>query len=361
MLAGKPTRLSPAVHIKDSISRDGFVKVRLGHSSHGTVIVPDMIFAKAGPWRFFQPSFFGPCTIGFNVEDGLHIAQFSVDVGPPRSTSPTRLIVRIRSDAKIYVYPDGSQLYACQLTGPEHLASIGTGRCQRIANGDFVLRLFHQTNKTAFASIRASQELWTSSWNLQGTRRLKNVAYVYMTSLQKIERPEDLNRIAMASSGALRFQTTSSRFVEEVLEMQVYRENTAGRTHAVSVCVPTALLAPPHLYFHPLVSSEPAYYEIVGPEIFRIGLIPGSTLPIPRGTATPTEKSLKSFEYIVMGETSDIAGLAAPYDEEETDQVMHHERLVGSIDLFDFWLMNANSNQMDRPLLEKRNFEALGS
>lgn len=357
MLAGKPIRLSPATDIDQNNSHDGFIKVRLGHSDRGTVIIPEMIFAKVGPWRYFQPSFFGPCFIGFEIEDDLHIATFSVDVGPPRTAAPTRLIVKIRSDERILAFSDGSQLYACQIIGPQRLAPIATGRCQRMENGGFAIRLFHQTNRTAFASIRSTQELWASTWNLQGTRRLKNVTYVYLTSLPKIICQEDLNRIAMASNGILRFQTTSSRAVEEVLELQVYRENTRERTSRLEVYISTALLAPPHLLFHPMISSEPAYYEIVGPEIFRVGLTPGAKLPIPRGTATPTDDSLKSFEYIVMGDAGSTAGLAAPYDEEETLQVMHLEQLEDGNDLFEFWRKHANKNQMNRPDLERRTLE----
>lgn len=357
MLAGKPVRLSPAGDLEQGIWHEGFVKVRLGHSDRGTVIIPDMIFAKSGPWRFFQPSFFGPCIIGFNVEPGRHIAEFSADVGRPRSTMPTRLIVRIHSDAHVMAYPDGAQLYACQIKGPKHLAPCSSGRCKRMANGDFAVQLFHHTNKDAYFSIRASQEFWASSWNLQGTRRLKNVAYVYLTSLAKIEHPEDLNRIAMASDGILKFQTTSNRPIEEILEIQVYRESTTGRTNSLEVAVPTRLLAPPHLYYHPFVSSEPAYYEIVGPEIFRVGLLPGAKLPIQRGLAAPDEKTLKSFEYIVMGDTGNVTGLGSPYDEEDTVQVMHHEKLEQGIDMFDFWLKNANSNQMTRAFPERRDLD----
>lgn len=345
MLAGNPIRFSSVPELDQYVLYDGFIKLRLGHSRRGTVIVPDLIFAKAGPWRFFQPSFFGPCSIAFNVEVGLHVAKFSLDVGSPRSTLPTRLLVSVRSDAQVLAYPDGSQLYACQFDGPRHLAPCGSGRCRRMPDGDFALKLFHHTNPAAYASIRASQQLWASAWNLQGTRRLVNVAYVYFTSLPKIRRPEDLNRIAMASNGVLRFQTTSRRLREEVLEIQVYREKTTGRTSTLEIEVPSAFLAPSHLNFHPL-TDEPAYYEIVGPEIFRVGLQPGSVFPIPRSFANPLSDELKRFHYIVLGDTSEIDGLGAPYDEEETDQVMHHEQLDRGLNLFEFWLANANTDQV---------------
>lgn len=357
MLAGIPSRLSTPPVFGTGIVRDGFIKVRLGHSSRGTVIVPDMIFVKARPWRFLQPSFFGPCAIGFNVEPNLHIAKFSVDVGAPRSRSLVRLGIQMRSDSKALSYPDGSQLYACNITGPRHLAPFGSGRSQRLASGDFAVELFHHTGKAAYSGICASQELWSSTWNLQGTRRLKNVAYVYLTNLPKIEHPDDLTRIAMSSNGVLRFQTTSNRPTEEIVELTVYRESTVARTHAIQVGVPTSLLAPPHIYLHPFVPPNPAYYEIVGPEIFRVGLMPNAKLPIPCGVATPDDNDLKSFEYVVMGDAGSSAGLAAPYDEENTSQIMHHERLDKGIDLFDFWLANANSDQMDRAIHEPRAFQ----
>lgn len=358
MLAGRPVRVSPgASRISPSVEHDGYVKVHLGHSQRGTVIVPDLIFARSGPWRFFQPSFFGPCNIGFNVEPELHVAHFTADVGLPRANQHTRLDIRFRSDAHVLSYPDGSQLYACRILGPSNLATCCSGRCKRAENGDFEVELFHHTNSTAYYSIRCSQELWASAWNLQGTRRLTNVAYVYLTCLPRIQTPEDLNRIAMASDGVLRFQTTSNRIMEEVLEIPVYRENTEGRTNSIKVSVPAAIIAPAHLLFHPFVPPEPAYYEVVGPEIFRIGLVPGATLPIPRGRACPVDGGLKHFSYIVMGDASETAGLQAPYDEEETHQVMHHEELVGQ-DMFGFWLANANTDQVTGRHPEARIFEA---
>ena len=161
----------------------------------------------------------------------------------------------------------------------------------------------------------------------------------------------------MASDGVLRFQTTSNRLVEDTLEIPVYRENTLGRTETVAVNVLAEFLAPPHLLFHPFVFPEPAYYEVVGPEIFRIGLTPDAKLPIPHGNACPVDHEMKRFEYIVMGDASDIAGLAAPYDEEETSQVMHHEALAGGGDIFGFWLANANTDQVTGRAPEARALE----
>lgn len=139
-------------------------------------------------------------------------------------------------------------------------------------------------------------------------------------------------------------QTTSNRPIEQVLELTVYRADTSGRTHTITVEVPSECLSPQHLLFHPVVYPEPAYYEVVGPEIYRIGLNPGATLPIPRGVATPAAGDLKRFDYIVLGDAGTLSGLAAPYNEEETEHVLHHERLDQGLDLFEFWQANANSD-----------------
>ncbi|WP_201861411.1 hypothetical protein [Microvirga soli] len=316
--------------------------------------MPDLIFAKAGPWRFFQPSFFGPCILAFNGEDDRDLADFSVDVASPRGTRPARLLIRIRSDGRVRTYPDGAQLYACEIKGPERLAHHAAGRCRRLDDGDFALSLFHHTNAQAYSSIRGSQELWASAWNLRGSRELVNVASVYATSLPRIETPDDLSRIAMASDGKILLQTTSDRPIEEVLELTVYRADTSGRTHTVTVEVPSRCLSPQHLLFHPWVHPEPAYYEVVGPEIYRIGLNPGAKLPIPRGIASPAAGDLKRFDYIVLGDAGTLAGLAAPYDEEETEQVVHHELLDQGLDLFEFWQANANSDQVSGRIIDAR-------
>jgi hypothetical protein len=356
MTAYPTARYSPAVDFKDATWHDAFVKLYLGHSKKGTVLVPAQIFAKSGSWRFYQPSFFGPCFIGFEVEPNLHAAQFTVDVTGPRGANPIRLLVEIKSVDRVKTYADGAQLYACRLAGPSRLAPHAAGRCQRLVD-DFRLTLFHHTNKAAYSDIISSNELWTSAWNLQGSRKLRNIGYAYFTSLPKIETADDLSRIAMASNGIIQFQTTSTRRFEQILDLKVYRESTTGRTSALEVEVDSAALAPPHLLLHPFVQPNPAYYEIVNPEVFRVGLFLGAKLAIPRRIAVIKSDDLKRFEYIVLGDASELDGLAAPYDEEDTGQIMHLERLDDSSDLFEFWRANQNSDQMSGRVFEARQLE----
>ena len=357
-LAGPPTRYAPALGI-DALERfEGLVKLRLGHAAFGSVLLPELIFAKLGGWRFYQPSFFGPPILGFNVEPGLHVSRFNVDVGGPRETDPTRLIVEIRSDGLIRRYDDGAQLYRCVFEGPSRLLRYSAGRCSPRADQDFDLFLSHITNPAAFAGIRSSGELRSSRWNLQGTRELANVAYAYLTSLPSIGSEEDLRRIAMSSDGMIRFQTTSSRPREATLELTVYRENTTGRTARLKTTVATDLLAPPHLLIHRPLNDQ-AYYEVVGPEIYRVGVKPGAALAYAGASVTADPAVLKCFDYVVIGDASTLDGLSAPYDEEETGEVVHIEKLNAGVDLFDFWQANRNSDQVSDRMPEPRIFSAI--
>ncbi|WP_424360136.1 hypothetical protein [Methylocystis parvus] len=329
------------------------MKVRLGHSANGSVLVPEQFFIERSGWWFYQPSFFGPPILGFDIEPNTHVARFNLDIGGPRETELTRVISTVRSDGLLKRFDDGVQLYRCRVEGPESLVHQSAGRARPLPDGDFALELFHITNGSAAAGIRKSGEFWSSGWNLQGTRKLANVAYVYLTSLPEVLAEDDLRRIAMASDGVIHFQTTSDRDREKILAMTVYRENTTGRTESLPVVVPAAHIAPPHLLLHRTATE--AYYEVVGPEIYRIGLQPGASLPYVGGEAIAVADTLKRFSYIILGHAAEIEGLAAPYDEEETKQVMHLEALKEQT-FFDFWRQNANSDQITGRIFEVRRF-----
>jgi hypothetical protein len=355
ILAGPPTRISTRFESSNATTHGGIVKLRLGHSRNGSVLVPEQLFIEADDgWRFYQATFFGPPIFGFNVEPKLHVVRFNVDVGEPRAQAVTRVIVTVRSDELVRKFDDGAQLYRCDVEAPPGLLAQSTGSVDLLPDGDFALHLFHVTNDEAAESIRASGEIRSSSWNLQGTRKLKNVGYSYFTSLHQIRDKADLQRIGMSSDGKFGLQTTSFRPLERVLVLEVYRENTAGRTRSLDVAVPSRLLAPPHLLLHR--TGMEAYYEVVGPEIYRVGLLPSSSLPYVDGNVVPDDALLKRFTYIVAGDAAEIDGLAAPYDEEDTEQVMHLELLEGT-DPFEFWLQHANSDQMTGREFEPRELE----
>lgn len=87
----------------------------------------------------------------------------------------------------------------------------------------------HHTTAKAAASIRSSQQFRGSSWNIQGNRNLKNVSYIYFTSLPRITGESDLQAIAIASNGVVELIPTSGKQPDDVIRLTVYRESTVNR------------------------------------------------------------------------------------------------------------------------------------
>jgi hypothetical protein len=359
-LAGPPGRQSPSVRpgSRQRKKYSGFIKLRLAHSEGRTYLIPDVLIGVAG-FRYYLPSFYSAPSIAFNVEDGKHIANLSLDVGPPRATNLTRLLVEVRSEDRILNYDDGAQLYRCTFDGPRSIASFATGVCRPMPNGDFMLRIYHHTTSANAANIVRSHELWSSPWNLAGTRKLANVAYGYFTSLPHVKSEEDLRLIAMASNGIIELQTTSNRPIEEVLSLEVYRGNTLDRTSPLGFDLPCEVIAPAHLYFHPNVDANPAYYEIVGSDILRVGLNPAAKLNLLKNVElSVTNLDIKRFDYVILGDAGTLDGLAAPYNEEETKQVAHLEKLDSATDFFKLWWDNQNTDQVTGRIFGARKLQA---
>ncbi|QKK27024.1 hypothetical protein [Rhizobium hidalgonense] len=344
-LAGLPSRWSSTIGLQGNSRRayEGFLKLRLGHSEGRSYLVPDVLIAVGG-YRFFLPTFFGPPLLSFNIEPGRHFADFNLDVGHPRTTKRERLVVRIRSEDRVRVYDDGAQIYRCTFEGPRALASFASGLCSPDGGGDFLLQLYHHTTPANARNIKSSGELWSSAWNLAGTRKLTNIAYGYFTTLSEIQSEEDLRTIAMASQGTIQFQTTSGRLREEVLSLKVYRDRTRDRTAALAFSVSSELIAPAHLYLHPPVGHEPAYFEVVCPDILRVGVLPKAKLRLSSSQIGVEQLEIKAFDYVIIGDAGTLDGLAAPFDEEETKQITHLEKITLETDLFDFWLANQNTD-----------------
>src|SRR4051794_33247000 len=149
MTAYPAARTSPPLDCFTTDWRDGWIKLSLGHSAQGSVLVPSLLFAKAGPWRFFQPSFFDPCQLTFNIEAQIHAASLSMYVASPRGSKAARLHVEVRSDQHVRAYEEGAQLYRCRFAGPSHIAPYAAGRCRKLKNDDFALDLFHHTKRAS--------------------------------------------------------------------------------------------------------------------------------------------------------------------------------------------------------------------
>lgn len=363
-LAGPPARHSPAASIYAGKRFDGWVKLRLCHGAGRTYFLPDVLIGFGGT-KFFLPSFFGPPRLSFNLPSSgfpvvkSHAATFSIDVAPPRGSMAVRLEVSIRSDGHALSYEDGAQLYRCSFAGPLNtpLAPLVAGNCSRLSDGDFAIEVFHHTTAITVDKILSSRVLWSGPSNLSGTSNLENVAYTYFTSLPKIRDEADLRRIAMSTGGIISYQTTSEQPVESVLNLAVYKSSTADRTSTLAFNVPCRLIAPAHLLFHPYVHPSPAYYEIVGSEIVRVAVTPGSTLSFIGKNISAGTSDLKRFDYVVEGNASTRPGLEAPMKEETTSEVAHLEKLDQGLDIFQFWLNHKNTDQFTSRVFEARKLQ----
>ena len=347
-------RMSASSTTEHDSSTTGYTKLRLAHGIQGTIVVIDALFALRRPsgtlWDYYLPSFFSAPQIIFNDDDddadlGSHILLVSVDIAKPSGKDAIRITLRIRSAGLIHQYDDGAQLYQCNIAHSWALSDYRSGRARQVGSL-FYIEIFHHTANATKPKILSSGHLRGSPWNLQGTRQLINVCYPYFTTLRRIRNETDLARIAMAGGGRILLRGTGAHTADDPMaELHVYRETTQNRTATLALWVPAGIVAPNHLRLHKPPGIQVAYYEVVLPEVVRVGLAPGFVLPIYGGSVHPEKASFKTFDYIVCGDAATEAGLIAPFDEENTAEVLHLERLLKS-DLFTFWQENANSDQV---------------
>lgn len=326
----------------------GLIKLKLVHARGFSVLLPDLLAADIGGWKWFQPKFFTACMMAFL--DGRSVGTLWVDL----AEQGPKLCVRFSSDHFVRRFDDGAQLFRCAISGPSDLASFATGTCILGDDHDVLLNLFHHTIDQARDAIRQSKQFRASPWNVQGTKKLENVGYAYFTSIPAIESDADLRRIAMASDGEIDLRPTNAS-VNDAVRIKVYRESTTNRTATLNIVVPASVIASQHVYRH-APHGDPVYFEVCHPEIFRVGLVPGAVLPIVGDSTLPAAGSLKSFDYVVLGDADTVEGLEAPYDEEHTQELFLVERCEGE-SIFDFWKRNANSDRRQGREFERMKFQ----
>lgn len=338
---------------------EGMIKCKLLHRHSGSIIVPDFIFISGGA-EWIQPLAFYPCVL---VKDDNDIeARLFIDI-----SGGQQLEVHFRSSGFKARLEDGSELFACSIMGPEDLAEHATGSAEFRAHRPF-LKLFHHTSENAKNGIVAGKSFWASSWNIQGTKKLSNVGYVYLTPLDRIKFKQDLERIGMASNGRLLFAKDGVQLPKQVLNpawarrhrddfiaLEVYRANTLDRTHGIEVVVDAATLAPAHLYMH-RDNNGFMYYEISTPWINRIGLAPGEAQEISDDMVISLSPKQRRFEYIVVGDAGTLEGLAAPYDEEDTGYIFKIEYIKSVPNQLEFWFTHPNTDHFSGKNVELQRF-----
>ena len=325
----------------------GFVKCKLIHGKGISLVVPDQIYIEGSDLFWIQPIMFSPNTLS-KYEDRIECRIF-VDI-----SFGANIEVVFNDNEYWKTYEDGSSTYYCKIYGPENLEKYATGYA-RVIDREPLLLLYHHTRENAKQAILESSQFMPSKWNIQGTKRLANIAYLYLTPLDSIKHKSDLAQIGMASDGELPFRLDQNEKGDTPdLVLQVYRENTTNRQESIPLWVPAASLAPQPLYRHKR-STSPVYYEIVQYLTHRIGVEPKSVVRLDSDRVFP--ENPKFFEYIILGDAWEISGLRAPFDEEDVDKVFKIEYIANGTTIHEFWFDNANVDLFSGRDIEYMEFE----
>jgi hypothetical protein len=322
----------------------GYIKCKLAHGISYSIVIPEQIYVKyINQVYWIQPFHFTANYIIYseNFDDNTLTIYVDISFG-------AQLEIKFKHHDLISKLPDGSFFYNCTIKAPPCLHKYKTGVAKIIDNVPFI-KLYHHTSPEIKIKIRASNEFWSSNWNIQGIKKkLSNISYLYLTALPNILCDDDLAIIAMSSHGKLYFRLDQNTSNKPDVILDVYRESTRNRTAALTYWVKSSLLATQPVYKHKGVF--PVYYEIVCPFVYRLGVESGTKIKINGDKLIP--EFPKKFDYMIVGDTTTEDGLIAPFDEENTKEILKIETLTEQEDIIMFWLKNENSNQYENKNIE---------
>lgn len=341
----------------------GYVKCKLIHSPDDSLIFVDQIFLSYNETEF---CWFQPLTIFANLlcedkENDIVLCGIHVDI-----SSGNTLRIDFTNRDWICNFEDNSSLFKCTINGPKDLYQYSTGTGYFIENTPY-LKLFHHTLPEYKSLIVESKILKPSKWNIQGTKTLVNIHYAYFTCLANIEKDSDLTQIAMASNGTLtlipdNIQIPSvltpnelEKYEDKILNIKVYRESTYNRSATLEFFINATILAPKHLWKH-LPKDNFAFYEICMPFIYRIGMQPFCPVKLDSPIINK-QKDMKMFNYQVVGLATDLAGLKAPFDEEDTEYLFKIEPLNSNTNILTFWFEHSNSDLYTSKIIDVQEFD----
>lgn len=332
--------------------KHGYIKCRLIHMPGRSVIQPDILFGNRVRGHFYIPQFFDP----------NHIAFFGGEEDCCRLTLVVRNKICLRvgffKRDHIITYSDGSVIYKCVFSKVDGEGDPQEdGRWRQLKNHIFQLKLFHHTNMEGYKGIKKNQEIWGSRRNIQGNLWLKNIAFGYFTNIPSIQTEEDLQKIAMSSSGLTGLIPTNAPFHPRYATLvPIPQQEAAQRSRTLTFWVDVALIAPNNLWLHSPVGQFP-YYEVVLPSVFRVGLQPKADMLIDRQIICVAEQDRKIFEYVIVGNADSYEGLQAPYNEENATERALIEQLAGNDEIIGFWHRNKNTNLVDSREIEQAEFD----
>lgn len=328
----------------------GVVKIKMLHRAGGTVLLPEAVIVGAATNQWAQPQFFYAPQLAFADEWSTATIFFAALDHTRRNHEGLECRLTFRQTERLAALPDRSEVYRCEIETEHSPAALAVGRARVRPDGGIDLRLHHHTARETLPLIHASRDVRASAWNYQGTRKLANVAYAYFTSLRRVETEADLQSIAMASDGRLGFQLDTNAGAHPDLVLDVLREATRNRKATLTLWVPSEAVSTPHIWKH---SGRTVHYEVAHPWIYRVALQPGAALDFTGVRATPDRAKLRRFDYAVIGDCTTLAGLEAPFDEENTGETFVVQDLTDT-DVFNFWRSNANTTLYAPPVDTQR-------
>jgi len=330
----------------------GKIKCRLVHTSGNSIIFPDFILLNNGwiqPLQFLAPL--------LAKDDDLIVADFYIDI-----SSGETIRVRIFKASFIESYPDKSQLFECEIYGPDDIEDYINGEFN-IIDGKYYLKLFHHTNEIGFNGITSSKSIRSSKWNYRGSKECLNYHFVYFTHIPEIKFANDLITVAMSSDGNLDYMIDSFTqpkllppnyreiYKDYIYTAQVYRSTTADRQKAISFYVPIDYIDCKHTYLHNQVGVTP-FYEICFPYIHRIKVSANSSIQFNESNIILLNNSIVNSDHSIIGDARVKDGLAAPFEEEDTHYIFKIE-FCGNETLLEFWFNHGNQDLFSGKKVEK--------
>jgi hypothetical protein len=199
--------------------------------------------------------------------------------------------------------------------------------------------LYHHTNDKAAAAISKSMYMNSSAWNIQGTRKLEDKHYIYLTNIPKIENNLDLIDIAMCDVGS-EIAILSDLGKKRIIK--VYRDNPINRPVALKIKVPNYIIAPNSLILHnnkayleTSTLGSYSWWEVFMPNIFRISVKPRTGLPLKKtedGFRIIVDDNLLLQEGFRSALGNDIIGLMSIWSEKPIHRIMPRPSDRGELD-----------------------------
>lgn len=338
------------VYSHDTKAVKGMIKCRLIHTDGNSIILPDFIFYSTG---WIQPLNFTAPLIS-KLDEETIVTDLSIGI-----QNGVTIKVRYFNTGYIKSYADKSQLFECEIFGPEDLANYQSG--DYIEELDqILLKQYHHTNQKGYDGILGSKSLWSSVWNYKGNKKVENHNFVYFTHIPEIKFDSDLMTVGMAADGNLYYTVDSfippammdkkqlDEFKDFIYTAEVYQATAGVRDKTLEFYVPVNLMDAKHIYKH---TQHMVFYEICFPYIHRIRLKPKCVLHFNAEKRIEPDSNTLTGDYLIVGDATTKEGLAAPFEEEETKFIFKIED-CGDSPLPVFWIERSNQDHFSNKEIE---------